>query len=192
MDSDGESMSGDELSPEVEQFLAPRPAAPLGESVLSSAVAGVVASFAALVVLLAWQQSGLGDFLLPARVTALEAVGNPSVVDSAVGLGALLLLGFVLGGAVGALFGVVLAKFIGEVSAVVAVGVGLTYGLLVWIIGQYVVVASVSPHAVVLANQHALLVAHLTYGALLGLLSGWSKEPPTTAVRSSPLRRLWG
>ena len=65
MDSDGESMSGDELSPEVEQFLAPRPAAPLGESVLSSAVAGVVASFAALVVLLAWQQSGLGDFLLP-------------------------------------------------------------------------------------------------------------------------------
>jgi len=180
------------LSPDVERFLRPRETPRLGAAVLSAIKASVIASLAGAVVVAYSQQNGLGEFLLAARVIALRLVGSATLVDSSLGLGVILLSGVACGIVCGALFGVVIARLIGNVGAVTAVGVGVIYGVLVWIFGQFVLIASIAPNAVILGNQHVLLAAHIVYGAILGLLSGWSREAPAQPTTTFRLHRLRG
>jgi len=192
MRADDASDSGhSDMSPEVERFLMPRETPCLGAAVLSATMAGAVASLAGAVVLAYSQRSGLGESVLAAKVIALRLSGNATAVDSSPGLAAIFLVSMACGVVGGALFGVVVAKLIGKVGIVTALGVGVTYGLLVWSVGQFVVLASFVPNAVALGNQHVLITAHIVYGALLGLLSGWSREPQPRATTFS-LRRHWG
>lgn len=190
---DGWDSGHGELSPEVEQFLRPRETPRLRSAVLSATMAGAVASLAGALVLAYWRSNGLGESMLAARVIALKATGDPTVVDSALGFVGIILIGMACGIAGGALFGVVIARLIGKVGLVTAVGVGVIYGLLLWIVSQYVLLATFVPNAVALTNEYVLMIAHICYGACLGLLGGWSREartqPQAVAFR---LRHLWG
>lgn len=190
MDYRGEPDTGTNLSPEVERFLAPRPGRSTRDAVVSATVAGVLGAFVALAVLVILQQSGAADFLLPARMVALQFSGDAGFVDSALGLGMLLLVLLLLGAAEGAVFGLLMAKFVGRVGAGVSMGTGLTYGLLVWIVGQFVVLSSVSPNAVLLTDQTSILLAHVVYGGLLGILSSWPDQPESGSPTSNPGRVL--
>lgn len=195
----GANMYGDDasdpvrggLSPEVERFLAPRPTDSLAHAVRLAAAGGMVASMAAAVSLAGYGQEGLGRCLLAARVVALKLTGSAVVADGAAGGAGILLAGLVLGASFGALFGVLVSTLIGRVGAMLAVVAGVTYGLLVWSIGQFVVLESILPNAVILADQHALLVAHVVYGGVLGLLAAWRRNPDPGPHRVH-LRRLWG
>ena len=69
----------------------------------------------------------------------------------------------------GAVFGLIVARLIGKMWVLTAAGVGAVYGLLVWIVGQYVVFAYVAPNVVMLYDQVALAQAHVVYGLCLGL-----------------------
>ena len=150
-----------------------------------------MASFAALAVLAYCEQHGMGNFVLSAKVTALKLIGSPVAVDSTPGVTVIAVACLGLGTAGGALFGLLISLFVGKAGLITALCAGLTYGVLIWCIGQFVVVASIAPNAVLLANQYVMIVAHATYGAVLGLTRGWSLTDDGAATTFS-LRRLWG
>lgn len=184
-------IGGGDLSPEVERFLAPRATPPLRNAVLSATAAGVVASFAGFVVLACYEKSGLANSILAAKVVALKLSGSAAVANSVFAIMIILVAALACGMAGGALFGLLIAKLIGKVGISTAVFVGVSYGLVVWSVSQFVILASIAPNAVVLVNQHVVLTAHVVYGILLGLMSGWSREP-RCRVTAFTLRHLWG
>lgn len=191
MGDDATNSGRDWLSPKVERFLMPRETPRLHNAVLSATVAGAVASLAGALVLGYSKGGGPEDVLLASKVIGLKVVGNASIVDSSFGLAATILLSLVCGTLGGALFGVIVAKLVGKVGIVAAVGAGVTYGLLVWSVEQFVILSWLAPDAVTLANQEILVGAHVAYGAVLGVLGGWAKEPASRPITIS-LRRLWG
>jgi hypothetical protein len=168
-----------ELSPEVERFLMPREMPPLRVAVLSATKAGVLGSAAAICLLLVGAGARAG-VLLAAKTLALRLTGDAGLADGWAGLTLIALLCLAFGAALGALFGVAVAEIVGKVGPAMSVIVGVTYGLLIWIVGQFVILAYLAPDAFALCDQHVLLLCHVAYGAALGLLpllpgEGWGE-----------------
>jgi hypothetical protein len=163
----------------------------MSSAVVSATVGGTVAALAALVALALFEQAGSADFVLTAKVVGLELTGDAGAVDSIFGVISIFLACLAIGAASGALFGVILSKFIGEIGPITALVVGITYGLLGWIVTQFVIIASIAPNAIALTDEHAMCLASVVYGALLGLLSGWSRHPRNSRA-TLRLGRLWG
>lgn len=157
------------LSPKVERFLMPRETPLLRAAVLSATKAGVLGSAAATFPLLIEADARAG-VLLAARTLALRLTGDPGLANGWMGLGLVALFCLAFGAALGALFGVARAKFVGKVGIAMNLVVGVTYGLLVWIVGQFVILEYLAPDAFALCDQQALMLCHLVYGAALGLL----------------------
>lgn len=138
-------------------------------SVVSGLKAGVIGGIVMTLTLLAAYNSAGSSPFLPMQVLMLNATGNAALAGSV--LGFLLAVLTVLTGtaALGGLFGLLVAKFIGKLSVFGSVGVGMTYGLLIWIVSQYVILGFIAPNAIVLYDQNALALSHAVYGVCLGL-----------------------
>lgn len=153
----------------VERFAQPAETPPLKESIISGMKAGLIGG-AAMALLLA-RSYGVqsGSPLLPVRVGVFGLTGSSLLAESALGAALGIFLQLIYAVVAGALFGVIVAKLVGKMWVFTAAAVGGTYGLLVWIVGQYVVIAYVAPNVMMLYDQVALAQAHLVYGLCLGL-----------------------
>lgn len=159
----------DGLSPEVQKFLTPRELPPMGIAVISGVKAGIVGSFLAFLLLShAYQMSG-GDIALPVRVLAFRLSGDANIAAGSLGVGICMIMILATGAGLGALFGVIMSKLIGRIGFVMAAGVGMVYGLLVWIVVQYIVLYYLAPDALMFYDQHVLMWSHVAYGACLGI-----------------------
>lgn len=109
------------------------------------------------------------DPLLPLQVLAYGIVANAAFAGSA--LGVLFAVAIVVSGSgvLGVVFGLVMARYVGRLGLLGAAGVGMTYGLLVWIVTQFVVMAIFVPSVILFYDQYALALAHAVYGICLGL-----------------------
>lgn len=160
----------DGLSPDIAEFLSPREASPLRDSVIAAFTAGVVGSAIAGALLVGIYMRSGGGALLPARILCLQLLGDARIAASAPGI-ALSAFAWLAGGAAfGALFGVVMSRFVGRVGLMAAVGVGAVYGVLVWIVTQFVVIAYIAPLSLLLYDQQTLALSFGVYGACLGIL----------------------
>lgn len=164
----GHMPTGDGLSSEIERFIAPRELPPIGDAVVCGAKAGIVGSALAACLLSTFYSINGGDAILPARILAYFILGNASIAAGIVGVGLGIIICLAVGAVFGALFGVVMAKFVGKVGLFMAAGVGAIYGVLVWIVTQYVLLIYLAPGALILYDQHALLWASVAYGLSLG------------------------
>lgn len=163
--------AGRGLSPKIEQFLMPRARPPTGDAVICGMKAGAAGSLIATVMLnLISASSGGGEATMPVRILALRLLGDAYLASGALGIVAGGLACLVAGAAFGALFGLIMSKLIGRVGAFTAAGVGTIYGILLWIVIQYVVVAYAAPDLLILYDQRALVLPFGVYGVCLGLL----------------------
>jgi hypothetical protein len=169
-DGVGGWFKGDRLSPKIAEFVAPRPRPDVADAVTSGIKAGVVGSVMAWVLLaLVYANSG-GDATIPVRLIGLRLFGGAYFAGYGAGLAVGAVAWLTAGAAFGALFGVIMSRLVGRVGVLAAVGVGMTYGVLLWIVTIFVVVAYLAPELVMLYDQHALAWAYAVYGACLGLM----------------------
>lgn len=153
------------LSPQVERFLRPRETPELRGAMIVGAHLGALGSVVGLLVL---ARSTFG--LLAAKTLLLTVSRSAGFADGSLGLALFCLMSLGAGIAGGAVFGLVVARLIGKVGSIMSLGAGVTYGLLVWIVGQFVVIAGLAPVTFAVSDQHVVLLAHVLYGAVLGLL----------------------
>ena len=169
----------------VERFVQPPEMPRLADSVMSAVRAGVVGGVVMTAVLV-WSSAAYSHHpLLPLRLLVFSLSGSVTLAESV----AAPVLGFVLqliyGAALGALFGVLMARVVGKLQVFAAAGVGGIYGLLVWMVGQYVVLAYFAPHAVILYDQAFLALSHVAYGLCLGLFgSAYALMPRILSYRA--------
>lgn len=162
----------DGLSPDILKFLSPRETPDLNEAVIAGAKAGApAAAMAAGLLMYAYVRQG-GSALLPVRIFALQLCGDAGFAGSALGIVLSVLVSIAGGAAFGAFFGLLMSKLVGRLGLLATVGVGAVYGVLVWMITQFVVIAYLAPQALLLYNQHTLALSFAVYGACLGLLGG--------------------
>jgi len=138
-------------------------------SVTSGAWAGLIGGVMMAAALAISYNSDVSSAFLPLQVLTFDVTGNVELsgsISGTVGTLALMLMGAV---ALGALFGLIVAKYVGKLSTLGSAGVGMTYGLLVWIVSQFVVLGFLAPDAIVLYDQNALALSHALYGICLGL-----------------------
>lgn len=160
----------DGLTPEILSFLSPRETPAIVDAVVAGAKAGALGSVIAAVFLVFTYSRHGGEALLPARIMALQLSGDAGFASSALGVLMSAIACLVGGAAFGAAFGVLMARLVGRLGLLAVVGVGTIYGVLVWIVTQFVVVAYLAPQALLLYDQHTLAVSFGVYGACLGLL----------------------
>jgi hypothetical protein len=150
----------------LERFMQPAEMLPLRESVIDGLKAGAVGGMA-LTVLVAGAYRAAD--LMPFRILAYGITRSEPIANSGVGVAVGVLAQIAWAIALGALFGVVMAKLVGRVGTAMTVAVGIVYGQLVWILGQYVVVGFIAPQAITMNDQQLLSAAHIVYGICLGL-----------------------
>jgi len=169
----------------VERFVQPPEMPRLADSVLSAVRAGVVGA-AAMTAVLVWSSAAYSHRpLLPLRLLIFSLSGSVTLAESV----AAPVLGFVVqliyAVAVAAVFGVLMARVVGKLQVFAAAGVGGIYGLLVWMVGQYVVMAYFAPHAVMLYDQAFVALSHVAYGLCLGLFgSAYALMPRMLSYRA--------
>ena len=162
--------AGRGLSPKIEQFLTPRARPPTGDAVISGVKAGAAGSVIAAVGLMWVYASGGGEATMPARILALRLLGDEHLASGGLGIVTGGLACLMAGAAFGALFGLIMSRLIGRVGTLMAVGVGTIYGILLWIVIQFVVVAYAAPDLLMLYDQRALVLSFGVYGVCLGLM----------------------
>lgn len=142
----------------------------LKSSIQSGAGAGLAGGVAMIIALaLSYNSAGSSPFL-PMQVMVHEVTGSAGFAASPLGVVSALALLLSGSAALGALFGFIVAKFVGKLGIISACGVGMIYGLLVWIISQFVVLGFLAPNVIMLYDQNALALSHAIYGICLGLL----------------------
>ncbi len=166
MQADGEAR-GDHLSPKIAEFLMGRPKPEMLASVFSGMRAGGIAAVVGLIFLSAMYALEGGDPLLGVRVLALKLYGLQSNVGVPLGIATWLGAGVGFGG----LFGVINATLIGRLSLPGAIGVGATYGVLLWIVVVFIAVSFLWPGALILYAHRAVIWASILYGGLVGFIS---------------------
>lgn len=119
-------------------------------------------------------------WLEPKQIAAVVygpgAVAQPGFVAGPVLLGTL--IHFITAAAAGALFGIVVRRWLKLPSDLgTPTLAGLAYGLLLWCVAYFVVLPVINP---LLLDSYApaFIIQHLVYGAVTGLLYTWLR--PTT------------
>ena len=169
----------------VERFLQPPEMPGLAESVLSAVKAGMIGG-AVMTAVLVWYYAAYSHQpLLPLRLLVMGVSGSVTLAKSVVAPALGCVLQLIYAAALGAVFGVIMATVVGKLQAFAAAGVGGIYGLLVWIVGQYVILPYFAPRAVMLYDQAFLALAHIAYGFCLGLFgSAYALMPRIMSYRS--------
>ena len=169
----------------VERFVQPPEMPRLADSVLSGLKAGAIGG-AVMTGVLVWSYAAYSHQpLLPLRLLVMGVSGSMTLADSvaAPALGCVLQL--IYAAVLGAVFGVIMATVVGKLHAFAAAGVGGIYALLVWIVGQYVILPYFAPGVVMLYGQAFLALAHFAYGLCLGLFgSAFASMPRILSCRS--------
>jgi hypothetical protein len=138
---------------------------PADHEVAAGAIAGLVAGAGMAVVAAASSDQGA---LFPLRLVAASFLGHEALDPGWV---APVLLGTLLG----ALAAVVLALVFASIlprgrSVAVSLAYGLAYGAAAWAVTWYVLVRLVDPVLFAAGSPGPVLLLHLLYGAVLGLL----------------------
>lgn len=162
----------------LERFVRPAEILPLGRSAVAGAKAG---AFGGMIMLFLLAEHGS---LLPFRVVAYALSGDSGFADSAAGLVVSAAAYMVWSTGLGAVYGLVIARLIGRVGVLTAALCGAVFGLLAWIISQYVLIGYAAPDLVDVNDQSLLAGVHLVYGLCLGFLGN-----PTTNAGPGLQRR---
>lgn len=152
----------------IERFIRPAETLPVGKTARAGAKAGVFGGVVMLILL-----AGYGS-LIPFRITAYVITGSASFADSAAGTvlaGAAFLIWSI---GLGAVYGLIIARFIGRVGILTAACCGAVFGLLAWMVSQYVVIGCAAPNLATVNNQPLLAGVHLVFGLCLGFLGNFT------------------
>lgn len=153
----------------IERFLAPAEKPQLIYSITSGVKAGFVGGLV-MAAILSWSYVSIGgSAALPASTLVYSLTHNAAFAESASGIAFGLIMHMITAMGAGGIFGFIMAEFIGKMNVAGAMAVGGIYGLLVWILGQYVVLNLTSSFTLQLFNQSTLALSHLVYGLCLGL-----------------------
>lgn len=158
------------LSPEIARFMSPRDGPELREAVVAGARAGAVAAVIAASLLIYTYARHGGSMLLPVRLVALQFTGDAAFAGGVLGIALSSFICLAGGAGFGALFGVLISLLVGRMGLLAVTAVGVVYGVLLWIVTQFVVVAYMAPQALMLYDQHLLALCYGVYGACLGLM----------------------
>ena len=169
----------------VERFLQPPEMPRLAESVLSGVKAGAIGGVVMTGVLV-WSYAAYSrQPLLPLKLLVLGLSGSPALAQSVPAPALGFVLQLIYAAILGAVFGVIMATVVGKLQAFAAAGVGGIYALLVWIVGQYVILPNFAPGVVMLYSPVFLVLAHIAYGLCLGLFgSAYALMPRILSCRS--------
>jgi len=160
-----------------------RPAvSPLPDIVgLGGALAGLGGGLAMAIVGAIISASLGGDIWLEAKQIAAVVYGPSAAAQPGFAAGPVLvgtLLHLIVSAALGALFGIVARRTLHLTSefGTMVMG-GLIYGMLIWLVGYFVVLPLINPP---LRETYApaFIVQHLVYGAVTGLLYTWLRPQP--------------
>jgi hypothetical protein len=132
-------------------------------------------------------------FWTPLRLISASMGDVPTLIatgeaDGAASTATILLSGFVIHLTFAALWGILFVRLFPAVSGVTALGVGLLYGLAVWVLMTWGVLASVNQtmYARVQLEAGAFFFEHLLYGALVPLAPRlarrWPDESPGDSI----------
>jgi|GEM_PF-1988866 len=153
---------------EIIRFLVPAETPPLSKSIDSGVKAGIIGLITMAVFLSYKYMSVGGSPILPVRLIIFRLTENSQLASSNLGFLLGILLYVMTGLAVGAMFGVIMARLVGRVGILTSIAVGAIYGLLVWMVSQFVILDYVAPGTTMLYDQQSLAAAHVIYGVCLG------------------------
>ena len=156
----------------IERFMRPAETLPLGPNAAAGAKAG---AFGGVVMLFLMLRHGS---LLPLRIAAFAMSGDVGFAESTVGLAVSVAAYMVWSIGLGAAYGLLMARLIGRVGVLLAACCGVVFGLLTWIISQYVLIGYAAPNLVNVNDQPLLAGAHLVYGLCLGFLGNPTHTGP--------------
>jgi hypothetical protein len=148
---------------------------------LGGALAGLGGGLAMAIVAAIISASLGGDIWLEAKQIAAVVYGSsvaaqPGFVAGPVLVGTLLHL--IVSAALGALFGIVTRRVLHLTSEFgTPLLTGLIYGMLIWLVGYFVVLPLVNP-LLLETYAPAFIVQHLVYGAVTGLIYTWLRPKP--------------
>lgn len=183
-DGAGDWFAGGGLSPDILEFLVPRKLPPIGEAAISGMKAGAVGSAVAWTLLLGVYAGSGGDGLLPAKMLAYRLWDDAGLASGPLGFALGTLLCLAGGAGFGALFGVIMARLVGCVGVFTAIGVGAIYGVLVWIVTHYVLLAFIAPDLLQIWNQETVALCAVAYGVCLGLFGDAYRTLPRLGSRA--------
>jgi hypothetical protein len=161
-----------------------------GRAAMGGLVAGVVA--AALMLLVAMLSTGLAGlgWYSPLELVGGLATGSPARLQAGLQLSTAIAGVFVYlfaGAAWGALFGLLVGRYLGDLTQSEGLWLGAFYGILVWVLDIFTLMARIDP-----ATAHAIplwfgALTHVGYGAVLGVTFRSFRRPSTSANGSPPL-----
>jgi hypothetical protein len=145
---------------------------------VSALWAGVVAGLTMiLAAMILYGMLGLG-FWFPLKLIAMPILGIRSVFGGAGAVIIGLVLHVAVSMAVAVVFAVLLVSVLGRVGPWAGATIGAAYGLLVWLLAQYVVLPATYPLIAIGFVPWVFGFAHAVYGVVLGLAPGAYKVMP--------------
>jgi hypothetical protein len=125
----------------------------------------------ALVMMIIYAALDLG-FWLPMKITAISILGPAALTGGVVAVIVGIIVHLVVSGILGAIFGALLAGLVGRADVGTAVVAGILYGLIVWIVAQFIVLPVTFPLIAAAFVPWVYGLSHAVYGLVLGVLPG--------------------
>jgi hypothetical protein len=134
-------------------------------------IGGVIAGIAMAMVAMVWTLLAGQGFWRPMDMIASILLGREAISGGFQMFPEL--VGMAIHMVLSAIFGLVFAAVVANTSwsSGVVVGVGLAYGLLLWIVNVLIIDAALIPAGLSLAPAPLMIVVHLVYGLVLGLVA---------------------
>lgn len=141
-----------------------------GTWVATGIVGGIVAGVVMAMVAMVWMALVGEGFWKPLSVIASIFMGKSAISGSFELIPDL--VGMMLHLGLSAIFGLAFAFFVRNIPwpSVAVIGVAIAYGLLLWIVNVRIIDANLIPAGLSLAPTPLLVVVHLVYGLVLGLI----------------------
>jgi hypothetical protein len=143
----------------------------VGSTVLSGILAGIVgAASMSVLAIVAAAIAGKGWYA-PLELAGSLATGSTARLDAGLQTSAALvgaLLHFSIGAAWGALFGVLVGHWVGDILPKEGLAVGACFGIIVWVVDLYALIPRIDPAAASAIPLWFGALTHLGYGSVVG------------------------